>query len=160
MAKRPPIRYPDRDPQRVGPKPVPRDAAAMLGHWHRVEGPRFCTVEKPRPWNSGYPLRIMSIDGFARRPFWRLRWCWLMCLKGRKPRFRYHGGRQSGVRPMFGENKATSRRLFFDFRGDLYGKHVSSRLSITAAAKRDLTARTLITQMMLQRASPQHMATL
>jgi len=39
----------------------PRDAAAMLGHWHRIEGPVIGGEQRGR--ELGYPTANMSIDG-------------------------------------------------------------------------------------------------
>jgi len=38
---------------------------------------------------------------------------------------RYHGAASIGVRPMFGENTPNCETFIFDFKGDLYGAHIS-----------------------------------
>ncbi len=37
----------------------------------------------------------------------------------------YDGAASVGVRPMFGENKPNLETFIFDFKGDLYGEHLS-----------------------------------
>ena len=39
----------------------PQDAATMLGHWHRIEGPVIGVEQRGR--KLGYPTANMSIDG-------------------------------------------------------------------------------------------------
>lgn len=43
----------------------PRDAAAMLGHWHRIEGPVIGGEQRGR--ELGFPTANMSIDGLHPR---------------------------------------------------------------------------------------------
>ena len=40
----------------------------------------------------------------------------------------YQGAASIGVRPMFGENRPNCETFLFDFKGDLYGTHVSIAL--------------------------------
>jgi riboflavin kinase/FMN adenylyltransferase len=40
----------------------------------------------------------------------------------------YHGAASLGVRPMFGINSPNLESLLFDFKGDLYGQHLSVAL--------------------------------
>jgi riboflavin kinase / FMN adenylyltransferase len=40
----------------------------------------------------------------------------------------YHGVASLGVRPMFGENRPNLETFLFDFKGDLYGQHLSIAL--------------------------------
>ena len=102
----------------------PRDAAAMLGHWHRVEGPILHGEKRGR--ELGYPTANMSIDGLH-PPAFGVYAVLVDVLEGPQAG-RYHGVASLGVRPMFGENKANLETFIFDFKGDLYGKHVSVAL--------------------------------
>ncbi|MFT6089622.1 bifunctional riboflavin kinase/FAD synthetase [Sulfitobacter sp.] len=102
----------------------PRDAAAMLGHWHRVEGPILHGEKRGR--ELGYPTANMSIDGLH-PPAFGVYAVLVDVLEGPQAG-RYHGVASLGVRPMFGENKANLETYIFDFTGDLYGKHVSVAL--------------------------------
>ena len=102
----------------------PRDAAAMLGHWHRVEGPILHGEKRGR--ELGYPTANMSIDGLHPPAFGV--YAVLVDLLEGPQAGRYHGVASLGVRPMFGENKANLETFIFDFKGDLYGKHVSVAL--------------------------------
>lgn len=40
---------------------LPRDAASILGHWHRIEGPVISGEQRGR--ELGYPTANMSVDG-------------------------------------------------------------------------------------------------
>ncbi|WP_340244235.1 bifunctional riboflavin kinase/FAD synthetase [Sulfitobacter pontiacus] len=102
----------------------PRDAAAMLGHWHRVEGPILHGEKRGR--ELGYPTANMSIDGLH-PPAFGVYAVLVDVLEGPQAG-RYHGVASLGVRPMFGENTANLETFIFDFKGDLYGKHVSVAL--------------------------------
>ena len=102
----------------------PRDAAAMLGHWHRVEGPILHGEKRGR--ELGYPTANLSIDGLH-PPAFGVYAVLVDVLEGPQAG-RYHGVASLGVRPMFGENKANLETFIFDFKGDLYGKHVSVAL--------------------------------
>ena len=102
----------------------PRDAAAMLGHWHRVEGPILHGEKRGR--ELGYPTANMSVDGLH-PPAFGVYAVLVDVLEGPQAG-RYHGVSSLGVRPMFGENKANLETFIFDFTGDLYGKHVSVAL--------------------------------
>lgn len=102
----------------------PRDAAAMLGHWHRVEGPILHGEKRGR--ELGYPTANMSIDGLH-PPAFGVYAVLVDVLEGPQAG-RYHGVASLGVRPMFGANKANLETFIFDFKGDLYGKHVSVAL--------------------------------
>ncbi|WP_295509749.1 bifunctional riboflavin kinase/FAD synthetase [uncultured Sulfitobacter sp.] len=102
----------------------PRDAAGMLGHWHRVEGPILHGEKRGR--ELGYPTANMSIDGLH-PPAFGVYAVLVDVLEGPQAG-RYHGVASLGVRPMFGENKANLETFIFDFKGDLYGKHLSVAL--------------------------------
>jgi riboflavin kinase/FMN adenylyltransferase len=99
----------------------PRDAAAMLGHWHRIEGPVIGGEQRGR--ELGYPTANMSIDGLH-PPAFGVYAVLIDVLEGPHAGS-YHGVASMGVRPMFGENKPNLETFIFDFKGDLYGTPVS-----------------------------------
>jgi riboflavin kinase / FMN adenylyltransferase len=99
----------------------PRDAAAMLGHWHRIEGEVIHGEKRGR--QLGYPTANMSVDGLhlPRLGVYAVK---VDILTG--PQTGSHIGAASlGVRPMFGENVPNLETHLFDFAGDLYGQHLS-----------------------------------
>lgn len=102
----------------------PRDAAAMLGHWHRIEGEVLHGAKRGR--DLGYPTANMSIAGLH-PPRFGVYAVQVDILSG--PHAGRHGGVASlGVRPMFGENLPNLETFLFDFTGDLYGTHLSVAL--------------------------------
>ncbi|MEH6644609.1 bifunctional riboflavin kinase/FAD synthetase [Sulfitobacter sp.] len=102
----------------------PRDAAAMLGHWHRIEGPVIGGEQRGR--ELGYPTANMSIDGLH-PPAFGVYAVLVDVLEGAHVGS-YHGVASMGVRPMFGENKPNLESFIFDFKGDLYGTPLSVAL--------------------------------
>jgi riboflavin kinase / FMN adenylyltransferase len=99
----------------------PRDAAAMLGHWHRIEGEVIHGEKRGR--QLGYPTANMSVDGLhlPRLGVYAVK---VDILTG--PLAGSHIGAASlGVRPMFGENVPNLETHLFSFAGDLYGQHLS-----------------------------------
>ena len=102
----------------------PRDAAAMLGHWHRIEGPVIHGEQRGR--ELGYPTANMSIDGLH-PPAFGVYAVLVDVLEGAHAGS-YHGVASMGVRPMFGENKPNLETFIFDFKGDLYGTPLSIAL--------------------------------
>ena len=99
----------------------PRDAAAMLGHWHRIEGEVIHGEKRGR--ELGYPTANMSVDGLhlPRLGVYAVK---VDILTG--PQAGPHIGAASlGVRPMFGVNRPNLETFLFDFKGDLYGQHLS-----------------------------------
>lgn len=99
----------------------PRDAAAMLGHWHRIEAPVIGGEQRGR--ELGYPTANMSIDGLH-PPAFGVYAVLVDVLEG-PHKGSYHGVASMGVRPMFGENKPNLETFIFDFKGDLYGTPLS-----------------------------------
>ncbi len=102
----------------------PRDAAAMLGHLHRIEGEVVRGEQRGR--ELGYPTANIGLDGLH-----------LPKLGVYAVRFRvltgphtgdFDGVASLGVRPMFGDNTPNLETFVFDFRGDLYGARVSVAL--------------------------------
>lgn len=101
-----------------------RDAAAMLGHWHRIEGPVIGGEQRGR--TLGYPTANMSIDGLH-LPAFGVYAVLVDVLEG-SHKGTYHGVASLGVRPMFGENRPNLESFLFDFSGDLYGVPLSVAL--------------------------------
>jgi riboflavin kinase/FMN adenylyltransferase len=102
----------------------PRDAAAMLDHWHRIEGAVRHGEKRGR--ELGYPTANMSVDGLH-LPKLGVYAVLVDILTG--PQMgSYQGAASLGVRPMFGINTPNLESFLFDFNGDLYGQHLSVAL--------------------------------
>jgi riboflavin kinase/FMN adenylyltransferase len=102
----------------------PRDAAAMLGHLHRIEGKVIRGDQRGR--DLGYPTANMSITGLH-PPQFGVYAVKVDILDG-PYKGRYNGASSIGVRPMFGENTPNCETFIFDFKGDLYGATLSVAL--------------------------------
>ena len=102
----------------------PRDAAAMLGHLHRIEGAVITGAQRGR--ELGYPTANMSIAGLH-PPRFGVYAVKVDVLSGPHAGA-YDGVASLGVRPMFGENLPNLETFVFDFHGDLYGAHLSVAL--------------------------------
>lgn len=102
----------------------PQDGAAMLGHWHRIEGPVIGGEQRGR--ELGYPTANMSIDGLH-PPAFGVYAVLVDVLEG-PHQGQYNGVASMGVRPMFGENRPNLETFLFDFSGDLYGTPLSIAL--------------------------------
>jgi riboflavin kinase/FMN adenylyltransferase len=102
----------------------PRDAARMLGHWHRIEGEVRDGDKRGR--TIGYPTANMSIDDLH-PPKFGIYAVKADVLTGPHAGS-YLGAASVGVRPMFGENRPNLETFLFDFSGDLYGAHMSVAL--------------------------------
>lgn len=102
----------------------PRDAANMLGHWHRLENIVIRGEQRGR--ELGYPTANMSIDGLH-PPKFGVYAVKITVLDG-PHKGRYDGAASIGVRPMFGENIPNCETFIFDFKGDLYGAQISVAL--------------------------------
>ena len=102
----------------------PRDAAAMLGHWHRIEGEVIHGEKRGR--QLGYPTANMDVSGLHLPKFgvYAVR---VDVLTGPQSG-QYIGAASLGVRPMFGTNTPNLESFLFDFTGDLYGHHLSVAL--------------------------------
>lgn len=102
----------------------PEDAAAMLGHLHRIEGTVMRGDQRGR--ELGYPTANMSIDGLHPPKFgvYAVR---VSVLTGPNAGH-YDGVASVGVRPMFGVNHPNMETFLFDFSGDLYGAELSVAL--------------------------------
>ena len=99
----------------------PRDAAAMLGHWHRMEGPVIGGEQRGR--ELGFPTANMSIDGLH-QPKYGVYAVTVDILDGPHTGT-YMGAASMGVRPMFGVNKPNLETFIFEFTGDIYGAPLS-----------------------------------
>ncbi len=102
----------------------PRDAATMLGHWHRIDGPVIQGDQRGR--DLGYPTANMSIDGLH-PPKFGVYAVKVDVLEG-PHKGSYDGAASIGVRPMFGVNTPNCETYLFDFAGDLYGTQLSVAL--------------------------------
>lgn len=102
----------------------PKDAADMLGHWHRIEGPVISGEQRGR--ELGFPTANMSIDGLHPPAFGV--YAVLADVLDGPHKGSYHGAASLGVRPMFGENRPNLETYLFDFSGDLYGSTLSIAL--------------------------------
>jgi len=102
----------------------PRDAAAMLGHWHRIDGPVLHGDRRGKA--LGYPTANMSIMDLH-PPKFGVYAVTVDVLDG-PHRGIYAGAASIGVRPMFGANPPNLETHIFDFDGDLYGTLLSVAL--------------------------------
>ena len=102
----------------------PQDAAAMLGHLHRIDGEVIHGEKRGRI--LGYPTANMSVAGLhlPKLGVYAVR---VEVLTGPQ-KGSYIGAASLGVRPMFGENQPNLETFIFDFAGDLYGHHLSVAL--------------------------------
>lgn len=99
----------------------PRAAADMLGHWHRIEGEVIHGEKRGR--ELGYPTANMSLANLH-LPRFGVYAVWVDILTGQQAGT-YKGAASLGVRPMFGENTPNLETYLLDFKGDLYGQHLS-----------------------------------
>ncbi len=122
----------------------PKVAANMLGHWHRIEGPVIHGEKRGR--ELGYPTANMSLDRLH-VPKPGVYAVLVDVLEGPQAG-RYHGVSNLGIRPMFERDTPNLETHLFDFKGDLYGRHVSVGLVdyLRGEAKFD-SLPALITQM-------------
>ena len=102
----------------------PRDAAAMLGHWHRIEGEVIHGEKRGR--ELGFPTANMSLTGLH-LPMFGVYATRVTVLTGPQ-QGTYMGAASLGVRPMFGVNQPNLETYLLDFKGDLYGQHLSVAL--------------------------------
>ncbi|MDF1717575.1 MAG: bifunctional riboflavin kinase/FAD synthetase [Antarcticimicrobium sp.] len=99
----------------------PRDATAMLGHWHRIEGAVIGGEQRGR--DLGFPTANMSIEGLHPPAFGV--YAVLVDVLDGPHRGSYRGAASLGVRPMFGGEVPNIETYLFDFSGDLYGATLS-----------------------------------
>jgi len=102
----------------------PRDAADMLGHLHRIDGEVLHGEKRGR--ELGFPTANMSVAGLH-LPKLGVYAVKVDVLTGQQAGS-YGGAASLGVRPMFGENTPNLETYIFDFKGNLYGQHISVAL--------------------------------
>ncbi|MEZ5796055.1 MAG: bifunctional riboflavin kinase/FAD synthetase [Paracoccaceae bacterium] len=102
----------------------PRDAAAMLGHLHRIEGEVIHGEKRGR--ELGYPTANMALSGLH-LPRFGVYAVKVDVLTGPQAGS-YMGAASLGVRPMFAGEVPNLETFVLDFKGDLYGHHISVAL--------------------------------
>lgn len=102
----------------------PREAAAMLGHWHRIEGEVIHGEKRGRELN--FPTANMSVEGLH-LPRFGVYAVKVDVLSGPQAGS-YIGASSLGIRPHFGGAIPNLETYIFDFKGDLYGHHLSVAL--------------------------------
>lgn len=103
---------------------APAEAARVLGHWHRIEGPVLHGEKRGR--DLGYPTANMGLEGLHLPRFGV--YAVLVDVLDGPHRGRHHGAASIGVRPMFGTNRPNLETYLFDFSGNLYGATLSVAL--------------------------------
>ncbi|MDQ2067382.1 bifunctional riboflavin kinase/FAD synthetase [Xinfangfangia sp. CPCC 101601] len=102
----------------------PRDAAAMLGHLHRIEGEVIHGEKRGR--ELGFPTANMALTGLH-LPKFGVYAARVDVLSGPQ-QGSYLGAASLGVRPMFDGEVPNIETYLLDFKGDLYGHHLSVAL--------------------------------
>ena len=102
----------------------PRDAADMLGHLHRIEGEVIHGEKRGRV--LGYPTANMALASLH-LPRFGVYAVKVDVLTGPHAGS-YMGAASLGVRPMFDGEVPNIETFLFDFKGDLYGHHLSIAL--------------------------------
>jgi len=99
----------------------PKDAANMLGHWHRIEG--MVGHGDKRGRDLGFPTANMSIAGLHAPKFGV--YAVLVDVLTGPNKGSYQGAASLGVKPTFGANLPCLETFVFDFEGNLYDEHLS-----------------------------------
>ena len=102
----------------------PEDAARMLGHLHRIEGPVISGDQRGR--DLGYPTANLAIDGLH-PPKFGVYAVLVDVLEG-PHKGHYQGAASIGLRPTFGGEDPNLEVYIFDFSGDIYGIDISVAL--------------------------------
>ena len=102
----------------------PGDAARILGHWHRIEGPVQHGDKRGRA--LGFPTANLRLDRLHQPRFGV--YAALVDVLSGPHRGRYRGAASIGVRPTFGVNAPNLEVYLLDFDGDLYGEALSVAL--------------------------------
>ena len=102
----------------------PGDAADMLGHLHRIEGEVIHGEKRGR--ELGFPTANMALSGLH-LPRFGVYAVKVDVLTGPQAGS-YMGAASLGVRPMFGGEVPNLETYLLDFKGDLYGHHLSVAL--------------------------------
>lgn len=103
---------------------APRQAAEMLGHWHRIDGPVIQGDQRGR--DLGFPTANMSIEGLHPPKFGV--YAVKVDVRTGPHQGSYDGAASIGIRPTFGVNTPNCETYLFDFAGDLYGEELSIAL--------------------------------
>ena len=99
----------------------PRAAAAMLGHWHRIDGKVIGGEQRGR--ELGFPTANMSLAGLHLPKFGV--YAVLVDVLTGPHKGSYTGAASLGVRPMYNGAEPNLETFLFDFSGDLYGADLS-----------------------------------
>lgn len=99
----------------------PRDAAQMLGHWHRIAGTVIGGEQRGR--QLGFPTANLNLDGLHLPRFGV--YAVLVDVTDGAHAGSYMGAASLGMRPMFGGEHPNLETYLFDFSGDLYGSTLS-----------------------------------
>ncbi len=102
----------------------PDTAAAILGHWHRIEG-RVLRGRK-RGRELGFPTANISLGGLH-PPRFGVYAVIVDVLTGPLAGA-YEGSASIGTRPTFGKNEANLEVYILDFSGDIYDEMISVAL--------------------------------
>lgn len=102
----------------------PREAASMLGHWHRIEGPILHGDKRGR--DLGYPTANMTITGLHPPRFGV--YAVLVDVLDGPHAGAYQGVASLGIRPMFDGDDVTLETYIFDFDAEIYGCNLSVAL--------------------------------
>ncbi len=102
----------------------PTDAAAMLGHWHRIEGVVEHGFKRGR--EMGFPTANISMAGLH-LPAFGIYACRVDVRDGPHSGT-YDAIASLGSRPTFGDNAPNLEVMLLDFSGDLYGEELSVAL--------------------------------
>lgn len=102
----------------------PREAARMLGHWHRIEGPVRHGDKRGR--TLGFPTANMALDRLH-LPKLGIYAVKVDVLTGPHAGS-YDGAANLGIRPMFEVPHPTLETHLFDFKGEVYDEHLSVAL--------------------------------
>jgi riboflavin kinase / FMN adenylyltransferase len=102
----------------------PEEAARILGHWHRIEGPVLHGDKRGRA--LGFPTANLGLDGLhlPRLGVYAV----LVDVLDGPHRGRHAGVASIGVRPTFGGGEPKLEVCLLDFDGDLYGAELSVAL--------------------------------
>jgi len=102
----------------------PEEAARILGHWHRIEGPVLHGDKRGK--GLGFPTANLALDGLhlPRLGVYAV----LVDVLDGPQRGRYPGVASIGVRPTFGGGAPNLEVHLIDFDGDLYGARLSVAL--------------------------------
>ena len=103
---------------------APRDAAARLGHRHRIEGPVIRGDQRGR--DLGFPTANMSLTGLH-QPKYGVYAVLADVLSG-PHKGRYQGAASIGIRPQFDGETPNLETYLFDFKGDIYDETISIAL--------------------------------